>query len=90
MLRTEDQIFLLDNFHALLAQFKHLEKRLEIDLNLKNQYASDIHGDFEKSFLVPISPHDSKNCSDRDWYLTHRPDLNPNLPSKYLLVLKGA
>ena len=42
MLWTEDHMHLPDNFYASLVQFKSLEKRLEIDLNLKTQYASDI------------------------------------------------
>ena len=67
-----------------------LEKRLEKDLNLKTQYASDIWGDDEKGYVVPFSPHDSKNRSDWEWYVPHHPFLNPNKPGKVQRVLNGA
>ena len=44
MLWAEDNIHLLDNFYASFVQLKSIEKRLVKDLNLKNQYASDIRG----------------------------------------------
>ena len=73
-----------------LVQFKSLEKRLEKDLNLKTQYASDIRSDVEKGYVVQVSPHDSKNRSDREWYVPHHPVLNPNKPGKVRRVLNGA
>ena len=73
-----------------MVQFKSLEKRLEKDLNLKTQYASDIRSDLEKIYVVPVSPHDSKNRSDREWYVPHHPVLNPNKPGKVRRVLNGA
>ena len=56
MLWADDNIHLPDNFYASLVQFKSLEKRLEKDLNLKTQYASDIRSDVEKGYVVPVSP----------------------------------
>ena len=76
MLWAEDHIHLPDRFYASLVQFKSLEKCLEKDLNLKTQYASDIRGDVEKGYVVPVSPHDTKNRSDREWYVLHHPLLN--------------
>ena len=64
MLGADDNIHLPDNFYASLIQFKSFEKRLEKDLNLKTQYASDIRSDVEKGYVVPVSPHNSKNRSD--------------------------
>ena len=90
MLWADDNIQLPDNFYASLVQFKSLEKRLEKDLNLKTQYASDIRSDVEKGYVVPVSPHDSKNRSDREWYVPHHPVLNPNKPGKVRRVLNGA
>ena len=90
MLWADDNIHLTDNFYASLVQFKSLEKRLEKDLNLKTQYASDIRSDVEKGYVVPVSPHDSKNRSDREWYVPHHPVLNPNKPGKVWRVLNGA
>ena len=40
--------------------------------------------------MVPVSPHDSKNRSDREWYVPHHPVLNPNKPGKVRRVLNGA
>ena len=68
MLWADDNIHLPNNFYASLVQFKSPEKRLEKDSNLKTQYASDIRSDVEKGYVVPVSPHDSKNRSDREWY----------------------
>ena len=82
MIWVDDNIQLLDNFYASLVQFKSLEKGLEKDLNLKTQFASDIRGDVEKGYVVPVSPHDSKNRSDREWYVPHHPVSNPNKPDK--------
>ena len=90
MLWADDKNHLPDNFYASLIQFKSLEKRLEKDLNLKTQYASDIRSDVEKGNVVPVSPHDSKNRSDREWYVPHHPALNPNKPGKVWRVLNGA
>ena len=90
MLWADDNIHLPDNFYASLVQFKSLEKRLEKDLNLKTQYASDIRSDGEKGYVVPVSPHDSKNRSDREWYVPQHPVLNPNKPGKVRRVLNGA
>ena len=71
-----------------MVQLKSLEKRLEKDLNLKTQYASDIRSDVEKGYVVPVSPHDSKNRSDRKWCVPHHPDLNPNKPGNFRRALK--
>ena len=90
MLWPDDNIHLPDNFYASLVQLKSLEKRLEKDLNLKIQFASDIRGDVEKGYEVPVSPHDSKNRSDREWYVPHHPVLNPNKTGKVRRVLNGA
>ena len=68
MLWADNNIHLPDNFYyASLVQLKSLEKRVEKDLNLKTQYASDIRSDVEKGYVVPVSPHDSKKRSDREW-----------------------
>ena len=87
---ADDNIHLPDNFYASLVQFKSLEKRLEKDLNLKTQYASDIRSDVEKGYVLPVRPHDSKNRSDRERYVPHHPVLNPNKPGKVRRVLNGA
>ena len=89
MLWADDNIHLPNNFYASLVQFKSLEKRLEKKLNLKTQCASDIRSDVEKGYVVPVSPHDSKNRSDREWYVPHHPVLNPNKPGKVRCVLNG-
>ena len=90
MLWAADNIYLPGNFYASLVQLESLEKRLEKDSNLKTQYASDIRSDVEKGYVVPVSPHDSKNRSDREWYVPHHPVLNPNKPGKVRRVLNGA
>ena len=90
MLWADDNNHLPDNFYASLIQFQSLEKRLEKNLNLKTQYASDIRSDVEKGYVVPVSPHDSKNRSYREWYVPHHPALNPNKPGKVWRVLNGA
>ena len=90
MLWADDNIHLPDKFNASLVQFKSLEKRLEKNLNLKTQYASSIRSDVEKGYVVPVSPHDSKNRSNREWYVPHHPVLNPNKPGKVRRVLNGA
>ena len=86
MLWDVDKIHLPDNFYALLVQFKSLERRLEKDLNLKTQYASDYRGDVKKGYLVLVSPHYSKKHSDRECYVPHNPVLNPNKPGKFRRV----
>ena len=90
MLWADDNIHLPDNFYTSLVQFKSLEKSIEKDLNLKTQNASDIRSDVEKGDVVPVSPHDSKNRSDREWYVPHHPVLNPNKPGKVRRVLNAA
>ena len=89
MLWADDNIHLPDNFYASLVELKSPEKRLEKDLNLKTQYASDIRSDIEKGYIVPVSPHDSKNRSDRECYLPHHPVLNTNKPGKVQRVFNG-
>ena len=59
MFWAEDNIHLPDNFYASMVQFKSLEKRVEKDLKLEIQNASDIRGDVKEAYLVPISPHDT-------------------------------
>ena len=90
MLWADDIIHLPDNFYASLIQFKSLEKRAETDLSQKTQYASDTRSDVEKGKVSPVSPHDSKNRSDREWYVPHHPVLNPNKSGKVRRVLNGA
>ena len=85
MLWADDNTHLPDNF-----RFKFLEKYLEKDLNLKTQYASEIRSDLEKGYVVPVSPHDSKNRSDLEWNVPHQPVLNPIKPGKVRRVLSGA
>ena len=90
MLWDVDNAHLPDNFYASLVQLKSLENCLEKELNLKTQYASDIRGDVEKGYVVPVSPHDSKNRSDRDWFVPNHPILNPNKTSSFRRVSNGA
>ena len=90
MFWTDDNIHLPDKFYASLVQLKSLEKRLEKDSNLKTQYASDLRSDVGKGYVVAVSPHDSKNRSDREWYVPHHPVLNPNKPGKIWRVLNCA
>ena len=90
MLSAEDKIHLPHTFYASLVHFKSPEKRLEKYLNLKTQYASDMRGDVEKAYVIMVSPHDSKNRSDREWYLPHHPVLNPSKPGSVQRVLNVA
>ena len=62
-----------EKFHASLVQFRYFYKHIEQNLNLKTQYASDIRGDVGKGYVVPVSPHDSNNRSEREWYVPHQP-----------------
>ena len=49
-----------------------------------------MRGDVEKAYVIMVSPHDSKNRSDREWYLPHHPVLNPSKPGSVRRVLNGA
>ena len=81
MLWAEDNFHLLDNFYISLDEFKSLEKRLEKNSNPKFQHASDIRGNIEDGYVVPVGSRLVLSAPPR---LTHKKN------GKYWLVLSGA
>ena len=76
-----------DNIQSLVL-LKSLEKRLSRDTTLKENYAKTISEDLEKGYEIPIpDAHMVEQRSDKDWYLPHRPVINPNKPGKVRRVL---
>ena len=81
-----------NNYFSSHVQLKSLEKRLAKDEDLREKYTSIIKEDLNKGYVieVPDAHKVPENRSDKEWYLPHHPDLNPNEPGKVRRVLNGA
>ena len=91
MLWADDNIQLRNHYFSSLVQLKSLEKRLPRGTSLKETYANTIREDLEKGYLITVpEAHNVEQRSDREWYLPHRPVINPNKPGKVRRVLKCA
>ena len=74
-----------------LVQLKSLEKRLAKDEDLREKYTSTIKEYLNKGYVIEVpDAHNVENRSDREWYLSHHPVLNPNKTGKVRRVLNGA
>ena len=91
MLWAEDNIELPNNYFSALIQLKSLEKRLTIDQTLREKYSNTIKEDLDKGYVLRVKvAHKVESRSERDWYLSHHPVVNPNKPGKVPRVLNGA
>ena len=90
LLWIDSNVSLPNNYYSSVAQFKTLEGRLSKDPELRERYAETIREDIRKGYVVTVEPHDPRKRSDREWYLSHHPVVNPNKPGKVRRVLNGA
>ena len=91
MLSADDNIQLPNNCFSSLVQLKSLKKRLSSDTTLKENYATTIGEELEKGYVIQIpDAHMVEQLSDKEWYLTHHPAINPNKPGKVPRILNGA
>ena len=89
MLWIDSNVSLPNNYYSSLAQLKTLERRLSKDPELRDRYADTCREDIRKGYIVTVEPHDPRKRSDREWYLSHHPVVNPNKPGKVRRVLNG-
>ena len=83
MLWPDENIRLPNNYLSSVVQLKSLEKRLSGDRTLKDRYAKNIREDLEKGYLLKVADaYMVEQRSDKEWYLTHHPVINPNKPGK--------
>ena len=91
MLWAEDNIELPNRFFSALVQLKSLENRLTKDQTLREKYSNSIKEDLDKGYVVRVKDaHKVESRSEREWYLSHYPVVNPNKPGKVRRVLNGA
>ena len=91
MLWAEDNIELPNNYFSALVQLKSLEKRLTKDQTLREKYSNTIKEDLDKGYVVRVKDAQRvESRSEREWYLPHRPVVNPNKPDKVRRKLNGA
>ena len=90
MLWIDSNVSLPNNYVSSLAQLKTLERRLSKDSELRDRYADTCREDIRKGYIVTLEPHDPRKRSDREWYLSHHPVVNPNKPVNVRRVLNGA
>ena len=58
---------------------------------MNDTFASIIREDLEKSYLITVADaHKVEQRLNKEWYLPHRPAINPNKPGKLRRVLNGA
>ena len=80
MLWADDNSYLPNNYYPALAQFKTFEKRLDKDCGFNTKYTETLQEDIDEGYVISVKSHDQQLRSTREWYLPHRPVLNPNKP----------
>ena len=78
MLWNEPEPNLPNNYSSALGQLYSQERRLQQDPNLKELYQQSIDTDVEKGFVKILGKSEVKVTFGKEWYLPHRPVLNPN------------
>ena len=83
MLWADDDSNLPKNYFSALAQLKSLERRLEKDRNMKDNYLKTIQEHFSKGYSVQVEQSDCFTAeSSCEWYLSHRSVLHRQKPGK--------
>ena len=90
MLWSEPEPKLPNNYSSAQGQLYSLERRFQRDPNLKNLYQQSIETDVEKGFVKILDESEVKGTFRKEWYLPHRPVLNPNKPGKVRCVCNAA
>ena len=83
--------FLPNNYSSALNQMKSLEYRLERQPELKKLYQDTIKVDVEKGFVRILKQEELEATKmERQWYVPHHPEENPNKPGKVRRVCNAA
>ena len=90
MLWNESETSLPNNYFSSLAQFKLLEKKLNKDPALRENYAETTGDDIQKGYVITVRPHDPSSRVDSEQYPPHHPVLNPNKLGRVRRVPNGA
>ena len=77
-----------NNYFSALSQVKSLNRRLERNPQLRDNYMKTLQTDLEKNYIKPVEMQDP--LPDRIWYLPHHPVENPNKPGKVRRVANAA
>ena len=90
MLWAEGNCKLPDNYFSALVQLKLLENKLNKNADLMSSYSKTFQDDLDKGYITKVSPHNSSQRTDREWYLPHHAVVNPHKPGKVRRVSNGA
>ena len=90
MLWSEPEQNLPNNFSSALGQLCSLERRFQLDPNLKRFYQQSIDTDVEKGFVKILDESKVKGIFSKEWYFPHHPVLIPNKPCKVRRVCNAA
>ena len=85
---SEQETNLPNNYSSALSQLYSLERRLQMDPNLKSLYQQSIYKDVEEEFVKILDKSKVKGTFGKEWYLPNHPMLNPNKPGKVRLFLQ--
>ena len=73
------------------SQFCSLERRLEKDESLKQQYADTINVDLQNGYVRKLEERELAAMKNgRQWYVPHHPVINPHRPEKVRRVCNAA
>ena len=81
MLYAHGDTTLPNNYYASFAQFKSLEKRLNMDPSLNDRYAKINTDDPDWGLIRLVGCEELMSSAPRDLYVPHHPVLNPNKPA---------
>ena len=90
MLWSEPEPNLPNNYSSALGQLYSLERRFQMDPNLKSFYQQSIDTDVEKGFVKILDESEVKGTFGKEWYLPHHPVLYQNKPGKVRRVCNAA
>ena len=84
----KENSYLENNYFSALSQVKSLNRRLERNPQLRDNYMKTLQYDLEKNYVKPVEMQDPP--PDRIWYLPHQPVENHNKPGKVRRVANVA
>ncbi len=90
MLWSEIPVNLENNRQLAEKRFSSLSRKLDKDPDMRTRYMEAMNGYISKGYARRLTPEETRQSSDRTYYLPHHAVINPKKPSKLRVVFDAA